>query len=171
MIGLYNLYFFKQKTAYEISTRDWSSDVCSSDLHRGPSADHTVRQGLIAETWNGSGWRMVPVPRTPASELSGMSCATATMCFAVGAHFMGTARTKAISLRWDGTRWSPVRPRRPRPSTSLSGVSCPGPRDCYAAGTASGNGATPPDHPLIEHWDGSRWHTQAIAKPPRGTRL
>ena len=26
--------FFKQKTAYEISTRDWSSDVCSSDLSR-----------------------------------------------------------------------------------------------------------------------------------------
>src|ERR1044071_8905949 len=25
-------FFFKQKTAYEISTRDWSSDVCSSDL-------------------------------------------------------------------------------------------------------------------------------------------
>src|SRR5690606_9116220 len=25
-------FFFKQKTAYEIS-RDWSSDVCSSDLH------------------------------------------------------------------------------------------------------------------------------------------
>src|SRR5216110_2041698 len=25
-------FFFKQKTAYEISSRDWSSDVCSSDL-------------------------------------------------------------------------------------------------------------------------------------------
>src|SRR5213594_2539614 len=24
-------FFFKQKTAYEISVRDWSSDVCSSD--------------------------------------------------------------------------------------------------------------------------------------------
>ena len=24
--------FFKQKTAYEIVARDWSSDVCSSDL-------------------------------------------------------------------------------------------------------------------------------------------
>ena len=24
--------FFKQKTAYEIVTGDWSSDVCSSDL-------------------------------------------------------------------------------------------------------------------------------------------
>src|ERR1044071_221433 len=28
-------FFFKQKTAYEISTRDWSSDVCSSDLQGG----------------------------------------------------------------------------------------------------------------------------------------
>src|SRR5213594_2258482 len=27
-------FFFKQKTAYEISVRDWSSDVCSSDLSR-----------------------------------------------------------------------------------------------------------------------------------------
>src|SRR5213594_3708258 len=28
-------FFFKQKTAYEISVRDWSSDVCSSDLPEG----------------------------------------------------------------------------------------------------------------------------------------
>ena len=28
-------FFFKQKTAYEIVVRDWSSDVCSSDLHAG----------------------------------------------------------------------------------------------------------------------------------------
>src|ERR1044071_235367 len=29
---LWFFFFFTQKTAYEISTRDWSSDVCSSDL-------------------------------------------------------------------------------------------------------------------------------------------
>src|SRR5213075_3460270 len=28
-------FFFKQKTAYEITRRDWSSDVCSSDLEEG----------------------------------------------------------------------------------------------------------------------------------------
>ena len=28
------IFFFKQKTAYEIGTGDWSSDVCSSDLRR-----------------------------------------------------------------------------------------------------------------------------------------
>ena len=31
-------FFFKQKTAYEIGTGDWSSDVCSSDL-----IEHIVR--------------------------------------------------------------------------------------------------------------------------------
>src|SRR3546814_4304635 len=39
--------FFKQKTAYELRIRDWSSDVCSSDLMRdnwciGWSQDYTV---------------------------------------------------------------------------------------------------------------------------------
>src|SRR3546814_8766764 len=28
------IFFFKQKTAYELRISDWSSDVCSSDLHR-----------------------------------------------------------------------------------------------------------------------------------------
>ena len=31
-IARQQLFFFKQKTAYEIGTGDWSSDVCSSDL-------------------------------------------------------------------------------------------------------------------------------------------
>ena len=29
------IFFFKQKTAYEIKECDWSSDVCSSDLITG----------------------------------------------------------------------------------------------------------------------------------------
>eukprot|EP01043_Picozoa_sp_COSAG02_P130247 COSAG02_NODE_67899_length_252_cov_0.490196_1_plen_39_part_01 len=28
---VWGVFFFKQKTAYEISECDWSSDVCSSD--------------------------------------------------------------------------------------------------------------------------------------------
>jgi len=31
----YGVFFFKRKTAYEIGTGDWSSDVCSSDLRQG----------------------------------------------------------------------------------------------------------------------------------------
>src|SRR3546814_1465840 len=32
MCGCINVFFFKQKTAYEMRISDWSSDVCSSDL-------------------------------------------------------------------------------------------------------------------------------------------
>ena len=32
VVGFVFFFFFKQKTAYEIGTGDWSSDVCSSDL-------------------------------------------------------------------------------------------------------------------------------------------
>src|ERR1051325_3453358 len=34
--------FFKQKTAYEITYGDWSSDVCSSDLLHGSAPLHLV---------------------------------------------------------------------------------------------------------------------------------
>src|SRR3546814_7157571 len=33
------LFFFKQKTAYEMRISDWSSDVCSSDLDIGDRRD------------------------------------------------------------------------------------------------------------------------------------
>ena len=38
-------FFFKQKTAYEIVSRDWSSDVCSSDL--------------CSNLFHGTSWNMV----------------------------------------------------------------------------------------------------------------
>src|SRR3546814_3629870 len=33
LLCLFFFFFFKQKTAYEMRISDWSSDVCSSDLH------------------------------------------------------------------------------------------------------------------------------------------
>src|SRR3546814_1429214 len=37
------VFFFKQKTAYEMRISDWSSDVCSSDL---PSSDPLVQPAI-----------------------------------------------------------------------------------------------------------------------------
>src|SRR3546814_5911926 len=42
------LFFFKQKTAYEMRISDWSSDVCSSDL----MPLHCQRQISLALPWN-----------------------------------------------------------------------------------------------------------------------
>src|SRR3546814_8947955 len=46
----YSIFFFKQKTAYEVRISDWSSDVCSSDLSNPaafpPLAGHNAEQML-----------------------------------------------------------------------------------------------------------------------------
>src|SRR3546814_4665956 len=40
------IFFYKQKTAYEMRISDWSSDVCSSDLQRGIAIDPTIEAKL-----------------------------------------------------------------------------------------------------------------------------
>src|SRR3546814_5250975 len=46
-------FFFKQKTAYEMRISDWSSDVCSSDLHPAVLAEageehlHLFARGVL----------------------------------------------------------------------------------------------------------------------------
>ena len=52
--------FFKQKTAYEIVTGDWSSDVCSSDLgaatmdcmEQEQERGITITSAATKTTWN-----------------------------------------------------------------------------------------------------------------------
>src|SRR3546814_2410971 len=43
-----SFFFFKQKTAYEVRISDWSSDVCSSDLHTGRRAGEFSIAALAA---------------------------------------------------------------------------------------------------------------------------
>src|SRR3546814_1539508 len=54
-VSVFLLFFFKQKTAYEMRISDWSSDVCSSDLKRNrvsaaiqahQSIEHAVEPGM-----------------------------------------------------------------------------------------------------------------------------
>src|SRR3546814_10905106 len=51
MCDLFNLkfvFFFKQKTAYEMRISDWSSDVCSSDLARRGARCRSPPRGRAA---------------------------------------------------------------------------------------------------------------------------
>src|SRR3546814_1233213 len=41
---MFVLFFFKQKTAYEMRISDWSSDVCSSDLEEGKKVGESLRE-------------------------------------------------------------------------------------------------------------------------------
>src|SRR3546814_12571336 len=65
------VFFFKQKTAYEMRISDWSSDVCSSDLF-APSKRLTAMVSLtalslmLAGCGGGGGVNSTPAPPTPA---------------------------------------------------------------------------------------------------------
>src|SRR3546814_5289157 len=54
------LFFFKQKTAYEMRISDWSSDVCSSDLPNATSMPQL-------HTPPGRSWRKLTAPSTGLS--------------------------------------------------------------------------------------------------------
>src|SRR3546814_1445026 len=41
------IFFFKQKTAYEMRISDWSSDVCSSDLSSDDAIRHSHPNWLL----------------------------------------------------------------------------------------------------------------------------
>src|SRR3546814_1768511 len=53
------LFFFKQKTAYEMRISDWSSDVCSSDL---TTAELDVWLGTIHDALAAKGETAGPIP-------------------------------------------------------------------------------------------------------------
>src|SRR3546814_2871846 len=51
---LYFVFFFKQKTSYEMRISDWSSDVCSSDLrHLDLRIDMEDRIAMLGANGNG----------------------------------------------------------------------------------------------------------------------
>src|SRR3546814_2941599 len=47
------VFFFKQKTAYEMRISDWSSDVCSSDLLTGTLAERDEQLAQLVDTSDG----------------------------------------------------------------------------------------------------------------------
>jgi hypothetical protein len=142
----------------------------------------------LAERWNGSRWTIEPTPN-PASApqtiltLSGVSCASARACMAVGSYWIyapgyGTMRAngrrhprcgpayKQVWLveRWDGLRWSIDAPPIPAAASSLSSVSCTSSGACTAVG---GNYAERSGRRvlLIERWNGTSWTNQTAPIP------
>src|SRR3546814_8803218 len=80
-MSLLFVFFFKQKTAYEMRISDWSSDVCSSDLLDGAGRNGRRDGGRPAGA-NGAGGgdpRRDPVPDADARPSVGDAQASAAL--------------------------------------------------------------------------------------------
>src|SRR3546814_4732182 len=73
---LYLLYvfFFKQKTAYEMRISDWSSDVCSSDLALYSQTANPIVSMIAEESVRALARALPVVVREPANQIGRASC-------------------------------------------------------------------------------------------------
>jgi hypothetical protein len=121
----------------------------------------------LVERWNGTAWTIVvDAPSHLAPGLSGVSCTSTSFCSAVGASYAGTEVPFAEA--WNGSAWTvATTPAITGATQSLfSTVSCALPTMCMAAGyqddgAESGN--------LVEQWNGTAWHVQAVPDPATST--
>ena len=116
----------------------------------------------LAERWDGTRWRIQATPNPPqgGGGLSGVSCTSASSCFAVGSSNAGT-----LAEHWNGTTWRIQRTPSPSgaPFSFLNAVSCTSSSACSAVGGYGNSSGTPLT--LAERWNGTRWTIQATANP------
>ena len=112
-------------------------------------------------------WSTMPTPGLGGSDgvLNGVSCPSATSCFAVGSSTRGNGDRAQLVVRWDGTTWSkmPTPDRVGVLESSLKGVSCPSATFCFAVGDETSKRVN--DGSLIEEWNGQTWSQSASAAP------
>ncbi len=95
----------------------------------------------MAQVWDGSSWTMQSIPTFSPTEdnyLEGLSCVSASMCVAVGAHSIngGTVYQTMIQV-WDGNTWTIQSSPNPEPTDNndLESVSCIADWNCVAVGS------------------------------------
>jgi RHS repeat-associated protein len=89
--------------------------------------------------------------------LNGISCDSATDCWAVGNYMVGSEGYRSLLEHYDGSGWTQAYGPNPLENI-LSGVDCISRNDCWAVGN------------WIEHYNGTDW--TVVAQPPSdGTLL
>lgn len=123
-----------------------------------------------AEKFNGTSWTNVTTA-TPSgntfAELRGVSCSTATHCWAVG-RFQTTTKDTALVETYNNTSFSQVAVTPPAGYTAaeLNEISCTAVNACTAVGWYD---SASPRTPLIFRYNGTSWATQAAALPAGNT--
>lgn len=120
----------------------------------------------LAERWDGNTWTVERTPNAAGasvSDLQGVSCASSSICTAVGYSIDGSGVQVTLAERWDGTDWTIQPTPNPAGATSIQliSVSCASASACIAVGSSSSG-------TLAERWDGTNWTIQSTPNPAQG---
>lgn len=128
----------------------------------------------LAEAWDGTEWTAMETPNPPGLDegwlhewyavLTGVSCASADDCLAVGRYRDPSESVKPLTEHWDGSEWELLPAPIPNGAVGgqLNGVSCTSATACTAVGSSDGGGVR---RSLVERWDGGSWTIQPAPSP------
>ena len=159
----------------KLSPTDALSDVSctsASDCTAVGQYTHLAHGSVpLAEHWNGVNWSIEQIPLPSGAkdgEFLGISCASMTVCIAVGDATFRAHRSQALAERWNGVRWviQPTRSAGRGTHSHLFGVSCPTATVCAAVGYYTRRDGT--IMPLAERWNGTSWTIQRTARAAGG---
>jgi hypothetical protein len=127
----------------------------------------SLRAGSAAANSDpGGNWSLFHSPDMTPQYLGGVTCVSASDCWAAGSYTNEDNFRQTLIEHWDGSSWAIVFSPNTSPteSNSLSEVTCTATSDCWAVGrrTVVVN-STSTDYTLVEHWDGTTW---SIATSP-----
>lgn len=131
---------------------------------KGAGANEALR-------WNGTKWSLTstPKPNADSTTLNGVTCTSASNCFAVGYYFNNKVATLNEALRWNGKEWSLLATPDPggtaslRHENHLNGVACLSASDCFAAGYYTDTAGKRLNEVL--RWNGTQWSLSATPDP------
>jgi hypothetical protein len=112
----------------------------------GSYVDGQLDTAGLVETWNGTAWRIAPLPAVFA-DLMSVSCVSVSFCVAVGSSDETVGSAGAAEVEWNGREWRPMQASGTY-STALDGVSCTSRSFCMAIGT---------DFDYAQMWNGTEW--------------
>jgi hypothetical protein len=121
----------------------------------------------LIEHWDGTAWSIIPSPNPPNgifNAFTGVTCTSASQCWAVGYAYVGSAFQTLIE-KWDGNSWTIVASPNGDSThdNALNGVICNSTSDCWTVGGFATSSAV---QTLTEHWDGSSWSIVSSADMP-----
>lgn len=144
---------------------------CTSGIACTAVGDFDTKKGLVlplAERWNGSVWRIQPVPRPQSfgsrdeATLDAVSCTSPRACIAVGSD---DDTDQPLVEHWNGSRWAIQ--RSPSPSEDGGGlfsISCSSSKSCTAVGGGfDKHGCLVP---LVERQQAQGWSIEPSATLP-----
>lgn len=122
-----------------------------------------IEERPLVETWNGTTWSVQAAPNqagTKFDSFRSVSCATASVCTAVG-----QAGKSPLVERLSGGVWTVETASAPAGATesTFTAVSCASTTTCVAVGNANTNGGSLQGSPVgfTESWAGAGWQSQA----------